>query len=118
VQIQLVGFSVLETACKLKATRNDGLYDAFVREFLGDTAGRTTAGSRNARIRFYIDCEVLGMRQQFDKLLSKVQRVCATPCHVSIHLFVNSETHLPSVISIALQFLVCLELWSNAKVFV
>jgi hypothetical protein len=75
MQIQLVGLSVVETAQKLKATSNDGLYDDFAREFLGDAGGRSNVGSRNSRIRFYLDCDVLGSRQQFDKLLAKVQRV-------------------------------------------
>ena len=70
-----MGLSVVETARKLKSTRNDGLYDAFVREFLPDAAGRSGAGARNARVRYYLDCDVLAKKGHFEQVLGKVETV-------------------------------------------
>lgn len=71
----------METARKLKATRNDGLYDAFVREFLPDGGGgRSSAGARNARVRYHLDCDVLAKKGNFEHLLGKVETVRALGC--------------------------------------
>lgn len=87
VQVQLVGLSVVETARKLKATRNDGLYDAFVREFLPDGGGgRSGAGARNARVRYHLDCDVLAKKGNFEHLLGKVETVRALLCCMMVSM--------------------------------
>lgn len=72
-----MGLSVLETARKLKATRNDALYDQFVQEFLPDGA-RTHDHGRGGKIRFYLDCDLLGHKQHFEQLLAKLEHVRIT----------------------------------------
>ena len=69
-----MGLSVLDTARKLRATRNDALCDKFVDEFL-PASGKGPEAERNARLRFHLDCDSLGQKQQFAQLLSKVEPV-------------------------------------------
>jgi hypothetical protein len=82
----------VDTARKLKMTRNDALYESFVREFM-PTLGRTSTAQRHGRTRFAIECEVLASKQLFGQLLAKAEEVCAAvstrmcghilPCHHS-----------------------------------
>ena len=75
VQLQLVGLSVLDTARKLKMhCRNEGIYDAFVKDFLPES-GRSAQAQRCSRTRFAIECDVLATKQQFEQLLAKAEQV-------------------------------------------
>lgn len=75
MQLQLVGLSVLDTARKLKMhCRNEGIYDAFVKDFLPES-GRSAQAQRCSRTRFAIECDVLATKQQFEQLLAKAEQV-------------------------------------------